>query len=1365
MAETNTSVVDSIAPLQNSFNKIDTDKNETLDYSELMNATNTQLTDIKNNLRAIINDKIKINWGLSEKERIHLKKLILNIKTAKEACKLSKTQEFQIARAKLDNLEEILEINKEAEIKLDKLEKEISREKGQNEPGARESDSAKKERMINDSEYNKALEKNLRVLKLGNLDYNDLNLKSALSVLINSWAIWDSKKDWEHVWYKHGGIHFSDGELKDINVIKDRFKNDSAFKGVVVKLMKCEDGAGMDSYMKSLGLVKTESESKTAASQVDWVAKNLNVESRAEKTKENPNKDLEEIFWNFLNLEDKNFDEINIESFVKNFGKIKWNMIEDWMTNWYEPKNTWWLRGKEEKQINKILQKCSTDKEFKTKLDLIQRVVNSNGNLKTWLESHWYTLRQDENVKFNNKWSLDLSSTDKWLTNFITFLSDVDWDWVSKVRNKQKEWFFLNIYKFFGWDPWMTQSEIMWEAMLRDKLIENFSSFESLKWLTSKLWLTFPDLATAKPDDLKKFRVDFWKALTKTLKAQWVNWQAAWIDAFLKGKEKTFAEKVTNFELEIEKALNEKDKNLDAKATEIENKLWIKIDRSELKKNLLEEVKWWQFSIFWWAISWKEWAKYRPMFDNIINAISAQNYKWILWFTISKEIFSDWKWWTVTAWLANFIPFVAAHEDFTVVNRNKIWDDAELKSNAVISPFISLSPLTIWVWVDIWVSKIATINKQKTEFRDDVLGKIVLEKWELKFNDLSGLKDSKEIDQIKEINKTIQKYYDARKIDNKDPNSQEKNKILLDNIKIWCLSYYIDSLYSANTWVSFSGLMLGAVATWDFDPFKFIWINFESISTEISERGIKDATALNSLEQQATLESTTLSKLWFTKWTVTKWRTEFTVYKYNKKADIFAPKDVQIEEINGETCISWNVESIKKINITDNVTKGKFYISINWAETKISNPTISSSLIEKTVQSKEAPRDIEIPTEKFELDLNSDVSKRMNNVSSIEIRQKATGFGKLQDLYLECALAWDGDFTEAWDQLKNIRVERAEIKWKWKHMVWKHIFADITATTPQEKMQILWEIVWKTAWDWRIRLFNKIKTDPKLFKEFQTKTKFKWTQESLTIWDVKDAYSSDKINAAYDSHVLSLVKEWYPIDKVDEDMIKDELNDARNRFETINKMNGKKEKMPSEKMTNIIAFVNFAQMAVDKKWVEHKKFQWIAPITWNIDLVWKPVPITDQNSYLKETFVDMIPEFVLKSYLKDLNAKSPKYKLETTQQVKDILNGKTVNHITWSFDLLYSRWGECMNDTYLISWAKFKIPGIPEFTLVTPVALESTTTVLWKQENDQDKYTLGWGFLNGRWGKWSSKSSSTGIEDVKNGGDGWKDSGWASFKK
>ncbi|EKE26497.1 MAG: hypothetical protein ACD_4C00262G0003 [uncultured bacterium (gcode 4)] len=1066
-----------------------------------------------------------------------------------------------------------------------------------------------------------------------------------------------------------------------------------------------------------------------ASEEVESSLKDLKVQID-KKNNENRLDDTALFLW----IEKGDMDEINIASAISALvsWKLTWTTYEDWEKAWYVSNGTFWFT-----ELNQLNDLNKIYKQDKAKFNELNNYLKSGWDLKEVLKSHGITLRNDKKVNLDNKWALDLSWEDKWLSNFIAFLSDIDWDWVSKAQNKEKSDLISSVYKFFGWVPGSEQSEVIWESMIRNKLSENCKDFDALKKLSKKLWVEFPDLSKAETKDLVKFRKSFWNSLKENLKVQWRNWKSAWLDSFLKWKEKEFSKNVAKFELEVEKELEKKDKDISKKLSEIENKLWIKISKEDLKKNIAEEVKWWQFSVFWWVIDAEKWTKTGPVIDKIINGLNAQSYKWILGFTISKEMFSDWNWWTINVWVANFIPFVSMHKAVTIYDRNALMKIDELKSNIAISPFVSLSPLTIWAWVDLWPSTIDSIKKQTSKFKEKVLNRIVLVNWEMKFNNIDDKEwlTPEEAKELIEFNTKIKNFYDSRKSEN-----PEENKVLLENIKTWCLSHYVDNLYAWNKGYHFGWLMLWAIFSWDWVPFKFAWLNIESVGTKIKDWDARKTTVLNQIELKTNFEAKTLKELWFEKITLKKWDKEFSVYKYTEKLEIYASKDIQIEEIEGVKYISWDIQRIERIKIWDN-TKEIKKISINWALEKSENPPITLSLVENKIQSKETPQDINIVTEKFELDIKSDVSERMKGVTSIEIRKKYTWFRKLQDLYLKWALSWTGDFNEAWEQLKNIRVDR-----KWKT---KFLFRNMEAWSTQEKMQILWEIVWKTAWDWRIRLFKEIKEDKKMFKEFKSKTWYRWTQEQLSLKDVKVAYSSNAINKAYDRNLLSMLK----LNKDEQVVVKEQLKKARESFDHNNHIDERKTKETHE-MENVMAFVNFAQMAQDKKWVQHKKFQWIAPIAWKVDVIkWEWTEI--ENKYLREKFVDMIPEFVLKSYLKDINSKSPEHKLKDINDVKEILKWKTVNGVSWSFKLLYSRWWECLNDAYLISGAKFVIPGKPELIPVTPSFWDSMTTVLWVQENEKDVITVGGGVFNWKANEWQWNTNL-----VWNGST-WNWSGWA----
>lgn len=351
--------------------------------------------------------------------------------------------------------------------------------------------------------------------------------------------------------------------------------------------------------------------------------------------------------------------------------------------------------------------------------------------------------------------------------------------------------------------------------------------------------------------------------------------------------------------------------------------------------------------------------------------------------------------------------------------------------------------------------------------------------------------------------------------------------------------------------------------------------------------------------------------------------------------------------------------------------------------------------------------------------LRNEVVLAMRGITSRHIRYKATGIPALQEAISRASVS--GNPEEAYKLLSSVKIEG------------KHPLAALAAThskdSPSDKRELLNMVLQETAGDWRIRNFDAIKTDPKAFQDFVSRTGYRGTQKDLKLSDVASAWD---LGATFDKNFLAktgLAK----ISKKDQTEAVGAISAARSAF---SKELGKLDSIEknTREIKNAIGFVNFHQVAIDAQGKTHKRFQDVVPVSGTVKSV-DVEPTKFENAAIRRELVAGIPVFVLESLRKTINAQAKSVGAEEIASVDDVRkllvnNGSKAEgsfrpDIELSSELAYTRFAKCLNDTYLIQNINLCVTGpngqvicnpeIPQVTsdLIAPVGrLETNVTNL-----------------------------------------------------
>lgn len=338
----------------------------------------------------------------------------------------------------------------------------------------------------------------------------------------------------------------------------------------------------------------------------------------------------------------------------------------------------------------------------------------------------------------------------------------------------------------------------------------------------------------------------------------------------------------------------------------------------------------------------------------------------------------------------------------------------------------------------------------------------------------------------------------------------------------------------------------------------------------------------------------------------------------------------------------------------------------------------------------------------------------MRGITSRHIRYKATGIPALQEAISRASVS--GNPEEAYKLLSSVKIEGK-----------RPLSALATAhskDSPSDKRELLNMVLQETAGDWRIRNFDAIKTDPKAFQDFVSRTGYRGTQKDLKLSDVASAWD---LGSTFDKNLLAKTG-LGKTPKKDQAEAVGAISTARSAF---SKELGKLDSIEknTREIKNAIGFVNFHQVAIDAQGKSHKRFQDVVPVSGTVKAV-DVEPTKFDNAAIRRELVAEIPTFVLESLRKTINVQAKSVgaaEIGSVDDVRKLLlnNGSKAEgafrpDIELSSELAYTRFAKCLNDTYLIQNINLCVTGpngqvvcnpeIPQVTsdLIAPVGRVET---------------------------------------------------------
>lgn len=1214
----------------------------------------------------------------------------------------------------------------------------------------------------------------IQVLSSGtNLNFGDVNIKSALSCIINpNFKWWDSRTWMDKAKYKPSwnGYMMYTKELENLNALKAEYdKPDWVFKSRVEKVI-----ADPKFWITKTSFVPAQVQSATAdvakdagkAKTSDWTidtkanvaiptAKTPDLQTRTTENvdvKKELNKWYKKLFGTFLNLWDKEYTDIDISSFVDTFKKVDGDKKENWETAWYT--HDWIVFSDAElDRLNKLKEKYSNDSQFKTKLEKIINYKNKekDPNFKDFMKSmkkEWHKRSlEDSTYEIGNFAPTNM----EYVANFI---SDANWDGKLEWKNKfDRKWYFL----------WLAGENVLWqnlsEVVMQDALSSKFSD---IKWFNILLKRFGIEEVTAETtqEQLKLIKEKFWEKLTEKMTILWSNGKLEWFYSVLDGKEKEYMDKKLkneeNLENRIDELLNkeETEGQIKSQIKELKDKYWLEKAESPNDLIIIKELLKWtikqntdiQYWLWFFAKKPNTHPRWWDLLWMVIKAVGMWDYNWIIWFYVSKKIYeTEDKKWAIHAWTANFIPYISASYAVTAYNSNKdkIWKAEKLEGNYTVVPFVALSPISFAFWAELnFNDKNRAINEHinitsKIFHKSEENSYIKLgENWELNIDKDRIIKEydiqdnENALASLESVLKQFEQYYNDYKTT--DP---KLNRRLLNHLKTATVNFVSNELYRKNEWWNISWITIW----WLFSLINpatfasFIWINWQSRSieyeedsdkTKLAEKSRTISSAAQDLKEASQEE---FKKLWLKAVTIERWWKQLSVYEYSwSLRNFYAWEEVQIEEdaTNNKIYISGKIDTILKVKMTDNNTSEEC-LSFNW-EIEKSNykTTITEGIHSKTIitQSKKTA---EIATWWFEQFENKDKIKELINGlfeknNSQRYKKSFLNFqNSVGDMYTDkwsLDIAWD----KLWIFVKGLPKDQ------------KKLFTDFMNSiqgNAWEKERVMKAILWLTAWDWRIRLFNELHADNDWAKEQRKTLNLK---KDFKIWDIKDEHGAliDSL-AIRKAEQDNLIRYFGITDNNEKQKLRDNFDKYYNDYNQQNKLAQQWEK-PMRIENNSIVFQNFTQMNGDGKKTFHK----VLPTYWNEEIHdWQVIKIDIEEYRYK--FLDKIPDSVLVSKFAQILAKlesdsndTPAYKellakmkeMKTAEEkisfIKWLLKWENNNEawLKWSFDLSFVRWSTCLNSGYMINNMKFSINEM-EIVTILPKLWEAEVNIAANTKN------------------------------------------------
>lgn len=1029
-------------------------------------------------------------------------------------------------------------------------------------------------------------------------------------------------------------------------------------------------------------------------------------------------KNLQSLFTSYLNLDKKEFDDVNMSSFVDVVSRVKWTDYKDWKEIWYVADGI--FGNTELSQLNALKVKYDSNPDFKQKIDKIKDEAKTD----ILLQNFWDSIRKEGHKVEHKESSYNKDEFNpESIRDVVNNIADINGDWNIEIKNTfEKKWYYLWL------DGKKEQWQNIWEAFFARELGNKFKNVNEFNGLLKRLQVNEINKNTSK-EQFDKIKQEFWSKMTEKMTMLWRNWNLNWFYAILNWTEREFMENnlrtQAGLEGEIDKLLDENEEQLSSKLSELKTKYWLKDiddkkDLQTLKKSLKEIIKnepKFNYWIFGWVINQKWSVRWGDLLGQIINSLDMKNYKWILGFYISKEIYESGDRKTkINLWVANFIPYISANQVIDIKDNNgeKIWAPQKLDWNVNIVPGFSISPVSGWIHTELnFDDRNRAIDNQVVETQK-LLDLIKLnEKW--------GLEIDEKIDEYKQnwanefIWSFVNYYHQFKTWDKK------LDTILLNNLKNWSLTYFTNELYKQNKWWNVSGISVWVVFAL-FRPdswISFIWVNFQSRDQKFEDKEDKSPKPLIKLEKS----EKKFKEMWFRK-------VEFNgknVFEYSGSIrNFYAGKEIQIEENNWKVYFSWDISSIIFTKQADNIAS-ESYITVNNAQygDKTYSKTINSSLVWETKTISISERYVDI---KIDSDDNLTKTLSIMTFKNIENTDKyKKEFLDFQKEFAKIYESWNIDtaWNKLWIFINKLSPEKR-----------KTLLAFYNWVSSDKKEQSMSVILGYTAGDWRIRYFDKLHENTPWAKQMRKKL---WLKNNFKISDIKD-WDKLVIDVSKPAEKKNIYNYFEVKDTKEQEKIKNELDSIERIYDYnwwVLNQNSEKKLRTEE---NAILFVNFTQ----KNWIGKRTFHDIVPMYWNLKVFDWNKETEKMNDFSKKLdFIDKIPEKVLLSYYEqiktsnnwilNLNQTTEKQKIDF---VKNILKWKDTN-VSGSFDLSFVRWNACLNAAYMINNVKFAFKGFnKEITTFTPAVGSQENYNPAITENEQKFYVVWWAKVN-IWKKWA----------------------------
>lgn len=862
----------------------------------------------------------------------------------------------------------------------------------------------------------------------------------------------------------------------------------------------------------------------------------------------------------------------------------------------------------------------------------------------------------------------------------------------------------LKLLLDFNWD-WKIWTQInfsVWEAQM-NYLTNGSLAWDQINKLFTNLWLWdysrfFAQMWNNLYNAREKFKTALW-----TMIAMWVkpaeltkyNWTISAIDRIYKEKWNTikqFQEKLWE------------NKTIQELLSKIENEE----QKREVERNIRLAWAWvlaWVSYWAWVSIDVKDYTK------NFADSLELWFVDWypVVWF--SKEIFNKWN-------------------ESAKFNLSTIWP-AVSYTRTLKSWITSTAALSIvgW-WVSLWyhdlskdTSKWIEKELEETEVKLWVIKKDLLKETVPSYND-SDSKKSWIPEEVYNLFSNI-----AHPNSYKDVN--ERKRVISDLINAY-LEQYKNSLYRDAAWFKFTWAWV-ALSLWFFSSVMPLlpYVTWERISYDFKANN-------HSLDREREISYRKIDLSWtLLEEKLKKWDKTFNVYWVSEGEyvyDISTPDwKVQAERLNWKLYFSYD-KKIESISIHEHVdwSTVRRTIVINWVKPEnwyYKNAEFFPIKSDKVIKEKtETPR-----------------------TESVEVLNEAINATKKAREFISSVITKDAlNHKHTPDMRKLQRSIFDYSKWKWDiklEDLWKLLISvfnnnDFQTYAKTKKIE-------KTAIDDFVALLNTNLT--KAQKELilmDIPNCLMNTSKLAKGADWKVTIPSNKTIQEYDSTKgRTALFDWIFTSELEDSIISSEV--TRRRKEWYAKFWWYK----TYKSLDIEDWKTAAFSAVQstiKWWKDDWKdnVRWLMPFPGDYSIVWIDWKNIEEhyiklelNQDQRNKIIDKLPTV----YIEDIAAK---YSLNTTQ-VTDLLKWKSVNNMKLSYDILFTKMWQCINDA-LIIW-NLQLTTT-DWKPVSEVKFwHSATSTVYNQANEvtwlawafyaKDVWSNGWGNHNSDTTAWWWTSS------------------------